>query len=69
MEWNCTHDSSCYTKTSNLHGYWFEARLIVGLVGLVSVEVRDGVTKHRIVGKDGLYNEVERDFKNFVMST
>ena len=45
MEWNCTHDSGCYTKTNNLYGYWFEARWIVSLVGPVYVEVRDGVTK------------------------
>ena len=68
LEWKCVHDSGCYTKTGNLHGYWFEARLIVGLVGLVSVKVRDGVTKQRVVGKDGIYNEAERDLKNIVVT-
>jgi hypothetical protein len=68
LEWKCTNDSGCYTKTGNLHGYWFEARLIVGLVGLISVKVQGGVTKQRIVGKDGIYNEVERNLKDVVVT-
>ena len=68
LEWKCTNDSGCYTKTGNLHGYWFEAKLIVGFVGLIFVKVGDGVTKQRIVGKDDVYNEAERDLKNIVVT-
>ena len=58
--WRTRNDNGYYTKIGNLDSYWFEARLIVGLVGVVTVQV--GHTKRkRIVGKDGIYNEVERD--------
>ena len=68
LEWKCTNDSGCCTKAGNLHGYWFEAKLMVGVVGLISVKVQDGITKQRIVGKDGIYNEVERNLKDIVVT-
>ena len=52
--------------TSIKDHYWIEARRIVGLVGIVTVKAHDvarnrTAVRHRIVGKDGIYDQMERD--------
>ena len=64
-EWNTTKDKQLYTMTSIKDHYWIEARRIVGLVGIVTVKAHDvarnrTAVRHRIVGKDGIYDQVER---------
>jgi hypothetical protein len=71
QEWRVRDDDGILTCIGNLQSYWIRTRHIAGILGVAKIATarsgarsgeRGARERRRIVGKDGIYDEIVKCF-------